>query len=830
MAIDVQKAIPIPEPTDEPDALWTSVKALKECVETMQGIRGNREYALDQVLDQAVADLEIRIDNLVVAAGAGATELSELSDVTSSTPTNRNALMADGADFTSRAIVEADISDLSHSVGVTGLGIWKYRTETAAPPASGQIRFNNADVSLATTFYLHETNDEGVDVSTFLELMLQDGSVLYMQDQTNAANHYLIEISTSVDSGTYRTYGIQAVSEAGVEPGQNTNVILVTSGIAAAGTGVTQLSDLSDVNTSTPTDRNILIADSVDFESRPLVAADLTTPWEFPDPDTNIQPAGYNTMPIYEIDANDVFDTAHQGMLWHKDAGAAVTFTCDNVAGIDQGAAWVVHNDDTEDLTIAEGAGVTIEFLLAGGLPVTGNVTLEQGAIVTVYKYTDTVYWCWGSKEILSIVQSLIDLSDVTDSTKTNRNILIADGADFVSRALTAADTASGTFVDGRIAQSNVTQHEAALTILETQITNGSLLARVGSTETITGVWTLDAPIGTADYGTGGRVKDGLDNTKPIGFNLMPVYDINIADTFDLAHNGMFWHKSSGGAISFTCNNDGNIPIGATYVVFNDDTEDLTIAAGTATVYFIQAGAAKVSGSVAVENGGIVTVFKHSDTDFYVWGNKDPGASAPVSSVFGRTSAVVALTGDYSAFYSLLAHTHTGSTISALDAGDTTTGTFADARIPSLDASKTTTGAFADARIPNLNASKTTAGAFADARIPNLNASKITAGTLVVGRGGTGTTTSTGTGSTVRSASPTFTGTVQVVAMYATSGINIGHASDSTVTRASAAKLEVEGRPIFAHNDAALASGRVHVSTSAPSGGTDGDIWLEREA
>lgn len=808
MAVDVQKAIPIPEPTNEVDALWTSVKAIKECVETMQGIRGDREYALAKELAEEVNDLQIRINNLVVAAGAGATELQELSDVISSTPTNRNALMADGSDFTSRAIVEADISDLAHTVGVQGLGIWRYRTETSAPPTTGQVRFNNADISSATEFYLHETTDEGTDVSAFLELMLQDGSVLYMQDKTNASNHVLVEISTSVDSGTYRTYGIQAVSEAGTEPAQNTAVVLFTSGIAAAGAGVVELSDLSDVNTSTPTNRFALVADGVDFESRALVEADvsdfgtygdltanerITGNWGIDDPQTTEQPLGYNTMPIYEIDANDVFDEAHQGMLWHKDAGGAVTFTCDNVAGIDQGAAWVVHNDDTEDLTIAEGSGVTIEFLLAGGLPVTGDVTLEQGAIVTVYKYTNTVYWCWGSKEVLAIVQSLIDLSDVIDTTKTNRNILIADGTDFTSRALTAADTASGTFVDGRIAASNVTQHQAALTILESQITDSTILARVAGNETITGIYTLDAPIGVADFGTGGRVKDGLDATKPIGFNLMPVFDRSTAFTFDLAHNGMFIHKDGGGVISFTCNNDSNIPVGATYVVHNDDTEDLTIAEGTANVFFLQAGAAKVQDDVIVEQSGIVTVFKHSDTDFYVWGSRDPGASAPVSSVFGRTAAVVALTGDYSAFYSLLAHTHTGSTISALDTGDTTTGTFVDARIP------------------------------------NLNASKITTGTLLVTRGGTGTTTSTGTGSTVRSAAPTFTGVVQGVEFFATGGFNIGHASDSTLTRQSAGKIEVEGRALWTYNDGATTSARINVSTSGPSGGADGDIWLERE-
>ena len=42
----------------------------------------------------------------------GAFQLSELSDVNTSTPTNRFALLADGVDFESRLLVEADISDL----------------------------------------------------------------------------------------------------------------------------------------------------------------------------------------------------------------------------------------------------------------------------------------------------------------------------------------------------------------------------------------------------------------------------------------------------------------------------------------------------------------------------------------------------------------------------------------------------------------------------------------------------------------------------------------------------------------------------------------------
>lgn len=43
-----------------------------------------------------------------------------------------------------------------------------------------------------------------------------------------------------------------------------------------ASAGASQLSDLSDVNTSTPTDKNVLVGDGVDFESRPLVEADIS--------------------------------------------------------------------------------------------------------------------------------------------------------------------------------------------------------------------------------------------------------------------------------------------------------------------------------------------------------------------------------------------------------------------------------------------------------------------------------------------------------------------------------------------------------------------------
>ncbi len=112
------------------------------------------------------------------------------------------------------------------SGGLSGLGVWRYRTETGTPPASGQIRFNNSDPELATELFIAETNDGGTDVETFLAL-LDDGSLIYIQEQSNSANFIIVEVDTNTDSGTFRTIGIQAVVQQGAALSQNTRVIVV---------------------------------------------------------------------------------------------------------------------------------------------------------------------------------------------------------------------------------------------------------------------------------------------------------------------------------------------------------------------------------------------------------------------------------------------------------------------------------------------------------------------------------------------------------------------------------------------------------------------------
>lgn len=56
--------------------------------------------------------------------------------------------------------------------------------------------------------------------------------------------------------------------------------------------------------------------------------------------------------------------------------------------------------------------------------------------------------------------------------------------------------------------------------------------------------------------------------------------------------------------------------------------------------------------------------------------------------------------------------------------------------------------------------------------------------------------------------------------------IELGHASDTTLARAAAGKVTVEGKALLRHQGS-FTSGQITVGTGAASGGSDGDIHLK---
>lgn len=73
--------ISIPEPVANIDSLWRTAQVLKEAVEVLQGIRGNRAAITQEAFDRALSDLDAAISSVTTGGGGGATTLTQLNDV-----------------------------------------------------------------------------------------------------------------------------------------------------------------------------------------------------------------------------------------------------------------------------------------------------------------------------------------------------------------------------------------------------------------------------------------------------------------------------------------------------------------------------------------------------------------------------------------------------------------------------------------------------------------------------------------------------------------------------------------------------------------------------
>ncbi len=91
--------------------------------------------------------LELYVGSSWQGLGDGATELSELSDVNTSTPTSGYVLIADGVDWESRALTMADISDLGSYLSDD---LSDYTEDSSPTAASDYVLFLDADESGGT--------------------------------------------------------------------------------------------------------------------------------------------------------------------------------------------------------------------------------------------------------------------------------------------------------------------------------------------------------------------------------------------------------------------------------------------------------------------------------------------------------------------------------------------------------------------------------------------------------------------------------------------------------------------------------------------------------
>ncbi len=128
------------------------------------------------------------------------------------------------------ALDELDANSQGGSGGAFPFGEWTYSSFTFTPPANGEWRANNADLTLATEFYFADFNQAGVNVGNLLSLV-SPGTILYLQQTNNANNYLLITVGSTTDQGTYVQYDASSVDVQGTNtPGALYGLVAIFEG------------------------------------------------------------------------------------------------------------------------------------------------------------------------------------------------------------------------------------------------------------------------------------------------------------------------------------------------------------------------------------------------------------------------------------------------------------------------------------------------------------------------------------------------------------------------------------------------------------------------
>jgi len=193
------------------------------------------------------------------SSSGGASELSDLSDVGTTTPTDKNVLVADGDSWESRALVEADISDLGSYITASSTDTLTNKTFDANGTGNS---ISNIDLTADVINDLPVT-EGGTGSST------ASGARTNLDAQQTLSG-------LTISSATVATGDKVLIQD--VDDSDNLKYVTAQSiaDLGGGGGGASELSDLSDVGVTTPTDKNALMADGDSWESRAIVEADIS--------------------------------------------------------------------------------------------------------------------------------------------------------------------------------------------------------------------------------------------------------------------------------------------------------------------------------------------------------------------------------------------------------------------------------------------------------------------------------------------------------------------------------------------------------------------------
>ena len=223
--------------------------------------------------------------------------------------------------------------------------------------------------------------------------------------------------------------------------------------------------------------------------------------------------------------------TANVGDLFYKDSN-------------DVNEALYVYNGSSWVATGNSGGTSTVDGDLSGTISIGGTSTLTLDTVAsagTSGSASKTVTITIDAKgRVTSLAEQdvAIAASQVTSGSFADARIAQSNVTQHQAAInIAASQVTSGTFTDARVAQSNVTQHQAALTIAETQITNGSVLARVADNETISGNWAFNGTV-SGQTPTNGAHLVTKDYADALATGLDFKQSVKAATTTDITLSG----------------------------------------------------------------------------------------------------------------------------------------------------------------------------------------------------------------------------------------------------------------------------------------------------
>lgn len=405
-------------------------------------------------------DLQSALDAL---GGGGASELSELSDVGSSTPTNRNALMADGDSWESRPLVEADISDLgSYVETLADLGVTASATElnyVDGVTSAIQTQLNGkADTSHShtasqvTDFDTEVSNNTDVAANTSARhaaVTVTDSSEI---DFTLAGQN----ITASIVSGSLDETKLDAsvnasldLADSSVQPGDNISTLTNDSGFITATLTNEQVQDIVGGMVSGNTETFVSVT--------------------YQDGDGTID----FVVPV--LDEDDMVSDSAAHLATQQSIKAYVDANAGGVS--DHGALTGLADDDHTQYTLSSG---TRDF--TGIVSYDTHPTFTADTQIVDKRYVDDSITAGGGYTdedaqdavgaMLTGTQTLITVS--YDDPNGELDFVVNDDLSLYD------NTTSGFITDYTVTEADVTAHEAALTITESQISDlGSYLTDI---------------------------------------------------------------------------------------------------------------------------------------------------------------------------------------------------------------------------------------------------------------------------------------------------------------------------------------------------------------